>query len=84
MKCFLAQLIFDFFRDAKNINVIDKLKNAGVNMEETAPEKESNSNIEGKTFVLTGTLSTGRSETAAETVPEEWFFYIFCKTSLTS
>ena len=25
-----------------------------------------------------------RSETAAETVPEEWFFYIFCKTSLTS
>ena len=61
-----SQLIFDFFRDAKNITVIDKLKNAGVNMEETAAETESNSNIEGKTFVLTGTLSTGRSETAAE------------------
>lgn len=60
----MAQSIVEFLAEKENIEVIEKLKNAGVNME--CQESALLDNIfEGKTFVLTGTLSIGRNEAKA-------------------
>lgn len=57
----MAQSIVEFLAEDENREVIEKLKNAGVNME--CEESAVVDNIfEGKTFVLTGTLSIGRNE----------------------
>ncbi|WP_196594635.1 NAD-dependent DNA ligase LigA [Pectinatus sottacetonis] len=60
-----AGLIFSFFQEEKNRIVLEKLQNAGVNMEETNESVQSGSLV-GKTFVLTGTLSSfSRAQAAA-------------------
>lgn len=52
----MAESIYSFFKEEQTIDLINKLKEAGVNMESL--EEESNDNrFEGMTFVLTGTLS---------------------------
>jgi len=51
----MAESIFNFFRIGENKKIIEKLKHNGVNMQ----EKDVGStpgNIEGKTFVVTGSL----------------------------
>lgn len=56
-----AEGLYRFFRDEKNIAVIEKLKAAGVRME--AGENSTGDRFSGMTFVITGTLPTmGRSE----------------------
>ncbi len=51
----MAESIIDFFRSPSNIELIEKLRNAGVRLEgeNISPETQP---LEGKTFVLTGTL----------------------------
>lgn len=50
----MAESIFDYLHDAKNIKIIKAMLDAGVN---PAPPKEKASNIlEGMTIVVTGTL----------------------------
>lgn len=50
-----ADSIYDFFRQDQTIDLINRLKQAGVNM--TAIEEENVDNrFEGQTFVLTGAL----------------------------
>lgn len=51
----IAQSIVDWFADSENLALIERLSAAGVNMQGSFVEKESNI-FEGKTFVLTGTL----------------------------
>ncbi|WMJ23369.1 NAD-dependent DNA ligase LigA [Paludicola sp. MB14-C6] len=52
----IANSILDFFSKQDNLDIIDKLKAAGVNMQQ---ESEIQSDIlKGKTFVITGTLPT--------------------------
>ncbi len=55
-----AKSIIDFFNDENNLLILQKLKEYGVNPKGTAVEKESNI-FEGKTFVITGTLSKPRN-----------------------
>ena len=51
-----AKNIYEFFRQSQTIDMIERLKNAGVNM--TANEEEGvDDRFAGKTFVLTGALS---------------------------
>ncbi len=51
-----AKNIYEFFRQNQTIDMIERLKNAGVNM--TANEEEGvDDRFAGKTFVLTGALS---------------------------
>lgn len=51
-----AKSIYEFFRQEQTIDLINKLKLAGVNT--TSLEEENTDNrFENKTFVLTGTLS---------------------------
>jgi len=53
----MAESIFNFFRTEENKKVIEKLRYNGVNMEERAPSLKSK-NLEGKTFVVTGSLES--------------------------
>ena len=58
----MAQSVYDFFREEQNIDLINKLKNYGLNMEEEEIQNIDNK-FEGMTFVLTGTLdSLGRKD----------------------
>ena len=57
-----AKLVYDFFHDDENIQLIQKLKTANVNMTETTPTQVEDK-FSGLTFVLTGTLETmGRTQ----------------------
>lgn len=50
-----ANNIYEFFRSEQTIDMIDRLKNAGVNMEAQIEEGTDN-RFDGKVFVLTGSL----------------------------
>jgi len=55
-----AKSVNDFFSSIDTIILLNKLSNYGVNPQGTAVQKESNI-FEGKTFVITGTLSMPRT-----------------------
>lgn len=65
----MAKSVIEFFKEEKNLNVIDKLKNVGVNMN---AEDDSNNDIpkifEGMKIVLTGTLPTLKRNDAKEII----------------
>lgn len=57
----VAQSIYEFFREEKNLQVIRKLLDRGVSPK--APSTTKNTQpLAGKTFVITGTLSKPRSQ----------------------
>ncbi len=56
----VAQSIYEFFREKKNLRVIQKLLDYGVNPQPPATT-EGLQPLAGKTFVITGTLSQPRS-----------------------
>ena len=56
----IAESIKDYFSNEKNIELINKLKNFGVNFEYLSGNSEDT--LEGLTFVLTGTLEKYRRE----------------------
>lgn len=60
----IAKNIIDYFKDDKNIKIINDLKELGINMKYIKDEKEvEKQEFLNKTFVLTGTLSnTTRDE----------------------
>ena len=52
----IAKSIKDYFEDNHNISIIEELKELGINMTYLGEEIVANSNFEGGTFVVTGTL----------------------------
>lgn len=52
----VARSVHRFFREEANREVLDKLRRAGVRLEERAEEGERARPLAGKTFVVTGTL----------------------------
>ena len=60
----LARSLVDWFSKEKNIELVNQLKEAGVNFEyKGSTTKAANSYFSGKTVVLTGTLTSyGRKE----------------------
>ena len=60
----VGQSIHDFFREPRNLEMIEKLRRAGLQFkgEEKAPD--SASKVKGTTWVITGTLSQSRDEIA--------------------
>ena len=62
-----AKSIYDFFREEQSIDLINKLKLAGVNMESLEEENIDN-RFEGKTFVLTGALSKYSRDEASDII----------------
>lgn len=53
----MAESIADFFKDENNLKLLDKLRFAGLNFNYKSNDNENEKILEGKTFVLTGTLS---------------------------
>ena len=62
-----AGCIRSFFQDADNQRILERLKQAGVNMERIAQEGESDI-FAGMTFVITGTLPGLERKQAAELI----------------
>lgn len=52
----IAQSIVDYFSNPSNIELLEQLKELGLNMEYTGPKMEKNDSFYGKTFVITGSL----------------------------
>ena len=62
-----ANTIYEFFRQDQTIDLINKLKQANVNMKAEIQENEDGK-FEGKTFVLTGSLEHYSREEASEII----------------
>jgi len=62
-----AQSIYDFFKEEQTIDLINKLKEYGINMKQLEDE-ESDNRFEGYTFVLTGSLENYTRDEAAEII----------------
>ncbi|HLY61295.1 MAG TPA: NAD-dependent DNA ligase LigA [Terriglobia bacterium] len=52
----IAESIAAFFGEKRNLQVIEKLRNAGLQFKQEKAVKRGNQTLEGKQFVLTGTL----------------------------
>lgn len=63
----VSKSVFEFFQDKSNLHFIDKLFKNGVSIYH---EKVKGSKFTGKTFVLTGTLSTMAREDAKKKIIE--------------
>ena len=62
----VAQGIVSFFAQQSNIEQIERLRRAGINME--SKKEKAGDTLEGKTFVLTGTLPTLKRSEAKELI----------------
>ena len=66
----VAVSVFNFFRNPKNIEVVERLKAAGVKTEIDGEATISNENFNGKTFVLTGKLEQFTRDDAAKLIED--------------
>ena len=64
----IAQSVTDYFTAERNQEFLKRLKLAGIKMEEESQEIAKNEAFAGKTFVLTGTLSTMERKAAQEKI----------------
>jgi DNA ligase (NAD+) len=63
----VAKSIYDFFREKRNLDFIEKLKKVGVKIVEEKPKKQT---LKGLTFVFTGGLDAMSREEAKKKVRE--------------
>jgi len=61
-----ADHLYDWFRSVQGRHLVERLKEAGVNM--TQPNEQESKKLEGMTFVLTGTLSRYTRNEATERI----------------
>ena len=66
----IAKNVVNYFNDEKNIELIDKLKKIGLNMNYNSALIKENDYFKGKTFVLTGTLSNITRDEATSLIEE--------------
>lgn len=64
----MAASIVDFFKDEDNIQLIQKLREKGLNFEYKQKNKQGSSKLEGKTFVFTGELENYTRDEAAKLI----------------
>lgn len=64
----IADSVFKYFRDEDNLNMLDELKDLGINMEYLKGESLSDTAFSSKTFVLTGTLDSITRDDAKEKI----------------
>lgn len=63
----MAQNVYDYFREPHNMEILGRLKNAGIKVEDSVSTLNSNK-LDGLTFVLTGTLPNLSREQATEII----------------
>ena len=66
----VANSIHQFFSEEQTIDLINKLKAAGVNMNTLEEDKKTDNRFEGKTFVLTGSLEEFTRTEASEKIEQ--------------
>ena len=64
----IAKSIVNYFNDSKNIELINNLKDIGLNTEYLGKKIEKKEDFFGKTFVLTGSLEIFTREEAQEKI----------------
>lgn len=64
----VAQSVAQFFAEPHNLDVVEKLRAAGVHWAESAGAQSSTGTLAGKTLVLTGSLPTLTREAARELI----------------
>jgi len=64
----MAESIVNFFKSEHNLEVLEKLKEAGVKMEKEKKEVEVTQHLAGKSFVFTGALDSYTRKEASEQV----------------
>jgi len=67
----IAESVVQFFSQPQNLQVLEKLKKAGVQMEEARTPVSREGIFAGKTFVLTGALTRFTREAATELIESE-------------
>jgi DNA ligase (NAD+) len=60
----IAESIVRFFKERRNVEILNRLRKAGVRLAATASEVKAKGTLAGKTFVLTGTLPSMTREDA--------------------
>ncbi len=63
----ISESVIRFFNNDQNLKIVEKLKKSGLILDSKGKLKKSN-RLEGKSFVLTGTLSTISREEAKEKI----------------
>ena len=61
----IAESIFAYFKEEANIDVIARLKAAGLKFEMDAPAQKLSATLEGKTIVISGNFSISRDDMKA-------------------
>jgi DNA ligase (NAD+) len=64
----IAESVYDFFRNEANLELVHKLRKAGLKFETSGKQKKGSIKFEGFTFVLTGTLENYKREEAKEII----------------
>jgi DNA ligase (NAD+) len=64
----IAESVHQYFRDASNLRVIEKLRRAGVRMAEDVAATPPEGPLAGQTFVITGTLASMPRSKAEELI----------------
>jgi DNA ligase (NAD+) len=64
----IADSVIEYFRDASNRQLIERLKSAGLKMEMEATGKEGSTILEGKSFVISGVFSQNSREELKELI----------------
>ena len=66
----VAQSVVTFFRQPENLKLLERLKQAGVRLEQAPEERKKSDLLAGKTFVFTGALKSFTREEAQRIVEE--------------
>jgi DNA ligase (NAD+) len=66
----IAESVVTWFAQPGNQRTIERLRAAGLQLALPEPEQDQHQPLEGKTFVITGTLPTWSREQAAEVIKE--------------
>ena len=64
----VSQSIYDWFREKQNIDLVKKFNEVGIRIAPYAPRATSNAPLSGKSFVLTGTLTSMSRDEAKEKI----------------
>ena len=61
----IAESIFNYFQEVTNLEIITRLKAAGLKFEADAPAQKLSASLEGKTIVISGNFTISRDEMKA-------------------
>ena len=64
----VATSVFEFFRNPANLEILHQLKSLGLTLKSTKSTGTKGGNLDGQTFLFTGTLSRLKRSDAEETV----------------